>query len=94
MEALPEKALLESIHQFPCLYTYKAIGSDSERFVGHVVAAVRSQLKERNEPAFSFRRTANGRHVCVTIEPEVDSAEQVLEIYRELQQVDGLVLLL
>jgi hypothetical protein len=32
--------------------------------------------------------------VSVTIEPTLDSASQVLDIYRSLSELDGLVLLL
>lgn len=62
--------------------------------MGQVVAAVRTTLPPDVEPPFSFRKTSSGRHVCVTIAPDVDSAEHVLRIYEQLMAVDGLVMLL
>lgn len=94
VENLPDLELLESMHTFPGEYVFKVIGSSEGNFVGRVVAAVRRELDESIEPAFSIRKTAAERHVCVTIEPPVDDGEQVLAIYRSLQDVDGLVMLL
>lgn len=94
MNDLPTIELLESTHAFPCPYTFKVIGRAEANFVGRVVQSVRGELPEDNEPPFSSRRTAAGRHVSVTIEPTLDSASQVLDIYRSLSELDGLVLLL
>ncbi|SFH93987.1 YbeD family protein [Planctomicrobium piriforme] len=90
---LPNIELLESTHNFPCRYTFKAIGESNDHFVGRVLSAVKASLDESMEPSFSTRATTAGRHICVTIEPDVQNAEHVLSIYRELQQVEGLVML-
>lgn len=94
MDNLPTIELLESTHTFPCAYTFKVIGLAEENFVGRVVQSVRGELPGDNEPPFSSRRTAAGRHVSVTIEPTLDDASQVLDIYRSLSELEGLVLLL
>ena len=94
MDNLPNLELLETVHSFPGPYVFKVIGSAEGNFIGRVVAAVRSELAESVEPAFSFRKTTGERHVCVTIEPPVDDGEHVLAIYRRLRDVDGLVMLL
>lgn len=86
--------LLNSTHAFPCRFTFKVIGRDESGFAARAVAAVCSALPAGSTPESSSRQTANGRHVAVTIEPTVASAEQVLEIYVELQRLEGLVLLL
>ncbi|MGD9857614.1 MAG: YbeD family protein [Planctomycetaceae bacterium] len=91
---MPDLELLESTHSFPGTYLFKVIGSAEGNFVGRVVAAVRSELAESIEPSFSIRKTAGRRHVCVTIEPPVTDGMQVLAIYRSLQEIDGLVMLL
>ncbi|MBX3438152.1 MAG: DUF493 domain-containing protein [Planctomycetaceae bacterium] len=94
MDNLPDIALLESTHSFPGVYVFKVIGSADDNFVGRVVAAVRNELAESIEPSFSIRKTAGRRHVCVTIEPPVSDALQVLAIYRCLRGIEGLVMLL
>jgi putative lipoic acid-binding regulatory protein len=91
---LPNVELLESTHDFPCRYTFKAIGLAEDHFVGRVLAAVKTRLDESAEPSFSTRSTTTGRHICVTIEPDVENAAHVLEIYRGLSEIEGLVMLL
>lgn len=93
-DGLPDLELLEATHEFPCVFPFKAIGTTDEHFVGRVLAVVRQTLAADVEPAFSCRNTPSGRHVCVTIEPEVRDAEHVHLIYRGLQQVEGLVMLM
>lgn len=94
MSHLPDLELLEATHTFPGTYVFKAIGLTEDNFMGRVIAAVRVELEESVEPSFSYRKTTGERHVCVTIEPPVESGEQVLAIYRRLQEVEGLVMLL
>ena len=41
---------------------------------------------------YSTRSTPGGKHVAVTLEPVIDSAEQVLDVYDCIRQVDGVVM--
>lgn len=94
LEHLPSIELLEATHAFPCAYTFKVIGHTDDHFVGRVVGAVRALLDACEEPAFSSRKTHGGKYVCVTIEPIMSSASHVLQMYRQLRELDGLVMLL
>ena len=94
MGELPTIELLESVHQFPGPYIFKAIGRADNGFVGRVVAAVRDELAQGTDPPYSFRQAVGGRHIAVTLEPTVQTAQQVLAIYRRIRNVMGLVLLL
>jgi uncharacterized protein len=94
MDRLSAIELLESTHTFPCPYMFKVIGLAESNFVGRTLQAVRRVLPPDNEPPFSTRHTAGGRHVSVTIEPTLEGADDVLAIYRELVELQGLVLLL
>lgn len=94
MSGLPDLELLESTHPFPCPYTFKAIGSSDDHFVGRVLSAVKGCLEDSAEPPFSCRKTPSGRHVCVTIEPEVANASHVHQIYLALQELEGLFMLM
>ena len=91
---LPNIELLESRHAFPCVFTFKVIGSAENNFTARVVAAVRDELHLEVDPPYSLRNTAHGRHVAVTLEPECESAQQVLAVYGRLTGMDGLVMLL
>jgi uncharacterized protein len=91
---LPSIDLLEQRHAFPCSFTFKVIGSVENNFTARVVAAIRDELNLELDPPYSLRHTAHGRHVAVTLEPECDSAQQVLAIYSRLTGMEGLVMLL
>ena len=93
MENLPSVELLESTHQFPCEYVFKAIGHASDEFVARVVAAVRVALALDNDPPFRVRAAASGRHLAVTLTPEVRSGEQVLAVYSRIRETAGLLFL-
>ncbi len=93
MYKLPPVDLLEATHQFPGPYIFKAIGHLSNSFVARTVGVLRTALALEVDPPYSFRQTANGRFVAVTLQPEVGSAEQVLEVYRSLQELEGVIYL-
>ena len=93
-EEVDPHLLINSTHEFPCSYLFKVIGHDVDNFVGRVVQAVRQELDEAMEPPFHSRKSSNGKHVSVTIEPIVESSHQVIAIYAKLQSLDGLKMLL
>ena len=93
-EGLPNEELLDSIHSFPCPFRFKVIGNASDHFVGRVLAAFRLELPDGSEPSFSTRTTSGGRHVCVTVEPVMQSATDVIAVYARLRDLEGLVMLL
>ncbi|MDR3632465.1 MAG: DUF493 domain-containing protein [Isosphaeraceae bacterium] len=93
MDYRPSQELLESTHTFPGVYRIKAIGSADDAFEARVVAAVASELADSSELDYSVRSTPGGRHVAVTMDITVQSAEQVRAIYARVHQVPGLTLL-
>ncbi len=86
--------LLEATHEFPCPYMIKVIGRTDDGFLSRLVSTVRSVLALEQDPPFRTRQTPNGRHLAVTFEPIVESADQVLVVYEAIRQVDGLVMIL
>ena len=89
MNNLPTVELLEETHDFPGPYMFKVIGRADERFIAMVVAAVRDELEGDVDPPYRVRETAAGRHVAVTVEPQVQSAWEVLAVYQRLGQIAG-----
>lgn len=94
MKNMPSIQLLEERHNFPGPYIFKVIGGVEDGFVGRAVVAVREALGADSDPKFELRQTRSGRHVSITLEPEVESAEQVLEVYQSLSGLDGVVLVM
>src|SRR5262249_37543201 len=93
MDHRPSVDLLESIHYFPGVYKIKAIGRADDDFESRVVDAVCSHRASRSDLDYSVRSTPGGRHLAVTLDIGVQTAEQVRAIYAELREVKGLTLL-
>jgi putative lipoic acid-binding regulatory protein len=93
VSGIPPIQLLEATHEFPGRYMFKVIGRSDQGFAARVVAAVRDELAEEADPPFRVRESAGGRHVAVTLTPMVQTAEQVLAVYRRVRGMAGLVML-
>jgi len=93
MYTLPAADLLEQSHSFPCTYTFKVIGKPEGGFLARTLGAARAALALETDPPFKVREAVGGRHIAITLVPEVQSAEQVLAVYRRLQPLAGLVYL-
>jgi putative lipoic acid-binding regulatory protein len=94
MYTLPTVELLETTHAFPTEYMFKAIGKSDRGFVARAVAAVREELKLDVDPPYHSRDAVGGRHVSVTVEPFIETPDDVIAVYRRLAKLDGVVLLL
>jgi putative lipoic acid-binding regulatory protein len=82
--------LLERTHAFPCYFTIKAIGSAADDFEGRIVRAAREALRRVVDMTHTVRVTPNGGHVAVTLEVHVETADEVIELYRAVQVERGL----
>jgi uncharacterized protein len=90
---VPPLELLENAHTFPGPYTFKVIGKAERGFLARTVAAVREELSQEIDPPYRIRESAGGRHIAVTLEPHIETAQQVLDVYRRLSLTVGLVML-
>jgi putative lipoic acid-binding regulatory protein len=89
----PSEELLESTHAFPGVYQFKAIGLASDDFERRAVEAVVAELAVPSDLDYSVRSTPGGRHVAVTLDATVQTAEQVRAIYARLHALEGITLL-
>jgi len=89
----PSTDLLESSHTFPGVYQIKAIGAAERDFTGRVIAAAAEELASISEIDHVIRETPGGRHVSITLDISVQTAEQVRAIYARIRDVEGLTLL-
>lgn len=92
--SVPSLDLLNEVHSFPGPYTFKVIGADDRSFAARVVSLVRDELQLEEDPEFSIRRTRSGRHLSVTLEPTVPTAQSVVDLYQLIYRLDGLVMVL
>ena len=94
MDHRPSEELLESNHSFPGVYQIKVIGKVDADFESKVLAAVAGEVFSPSEIDYTVRTTPGGRHVAVTLDVTVQSAEHVRNIYAKIQETPGLLLLL
>ncbi len=94
MTELPAIQLLESTHTFPGPFVFKVIGRLENGFVARVVAAVREEVAGAIDPPYRLRETRGGRHVAITLEPQIDDVHQVLAVYRRVGRIPGVVLMM
>lgn len=94
MKGFPSIELLNSTHEFPCVFTFKVIGRETDGFLVRALQAVRTALGIDTDPKYSFRQTQGGDHIAITIDANVASAEQVLTVYHALAALDGVLVLL
>lgn len=86
--------LLEEHHQFPGPYMFKVIGYQGGGFyqaVRQVAEAVLGPLSEGRQ--VRSRPSSGDKYLAVTLDVEVESASQVLEVYAELKRLEGVVVL-
>lgn len=94
MNVIEARSLLESTHRFPCSYTFKVIGHAKAQFVDRALIAARAAVARELYIEHSSRHTPNGRHVAVTLLIVLESADEVLAVYRSLRGIEGLQMLL
>jgi len=86
--------LLEEHHQFPGPFMFKVIGfarGDWKAEVQRAAEAVLGPLP--GDAIVRARPSSRGKYLAVTLEVEVAGARQVLDIYRRLKELEGLVAL-
>jgi hypothetical protein len=89
----PSEDLLESVHAFPGVYQIKVIGNADNGFESRVVDVVVAELAAASDLDYSIRTTPGGRHVSLTLDISVQTAEQVRTIYARLHELEGVTLL-
>lgn len=90
----PDKAILEAVHSFPGPYTLKAIGPHTQEFVDAIRAAAESVHEGEDRAGFAARASSRGAHISVTVTVWVESSDGVDALYRAVQGVAGLRMLL
>lgn len=86
--------LLLATHNFPGPYMFKVIGRDIGGFQARVLLAIREALNIQQDPPFRTQPSSGGKHVSITLEPHVFSAEEVITVYRHLRETEGVMMVM
>ena len=88
----PARELLEANHQVPGSYVIKAFGPMTASFRAGVEEAARLAVGTRAQ--FSERVGSKGKSMCVTIELEAQTVDEVIATYERLHDVPELKMIL
>lgn len=89
-EKNPDETLLE----FPCEFSIKAVGLDENNFDLLVIKIVRKHIRYLAEDTVSSRNSSNGKYLSVTVTVTAESKAQLDAIYTELSSHDRVVMAL
>jgi len=78
---------------FPCHYQFKAMGIAGENFKKAIVAAINRHVPVSLD-AVKSRPSSKGTYQAVSLLVTLHNYEQLVAIYTEMRQVDGLKMLL
>lgn len=91
---LPPLELLESVHKFPGTYTFKIIALNNEETLKNILEVMKVKLNLPELPKYTSRVSEGGKHVSITLEPTLQKAQDVHDIYQALLETKGVLLLL
>ena len=83
----------EDLLDFPCHYTFKAVGESGLRFSTDISAAV-GLYAVVHQDAINIRASGKGNYQSVSIIVRLDCYQQLIDIYAEMKSVSGLKMLL
>ncbi len=83
----------EDLLDFPCQYTFKAIGASGDTFSGQITAAVRCHALTPAD-AVHIRPSGKGNYQSVSITVMLDNYQQLQDIYAGMKNIPGLKMLL
>ena len=83
----------EELLDFPCQFTFKALGVGSELFSLEIIQAV-SCYAIVHQDAIQIRPSGKGDYQSVSIIVNLENYKQLTDIYAEMRNVSGLKMLL
>jgi len=89
----PSRELLLANHAFPGEYIVKAFGPNNDAFRDGVRAAACDVLGEHRAEV-SERASRHGAKVCVTLRLNVETVDEVIDVYDRVHKVEDLSMIL
>ena len=83
----------QELLEFPCHYTFKAVGVSGKEFCEGIFAAARHHAAVSRD-AVHVRPSGKGNYQSVSIIARLDSYQQLTSIYAAMKEVPGLKMLL
>lgn len=71
--------------EYPCAYPIKVMGLDEDDFATHVLAIVRRHDAELREESISYRSSANGKYLSVSVTITATGPAHIQALFEELK---------
>ena len=88
----PARELLEAGHTFPGSYCVKAFGPATEAFRAGIREA--TQAVVQNGFQSRERMGSKGNSICITLDLQVETVDEVISVYERLHDVPDLKMIL
>lgn len=90
---MSETPRTEDLLEFPCHYTFKAVGVSGDEFCERIISAAGSCAVFSRE-AVHVRPSTKGTYQSVSLIIRLENYQQLKDIYAGMKQVPGLKMLL
>lgn len=87
-------AIRASLLEFPCHFPLKVIGKNVEEFELQVMRIMQKHVVEADTAHCQRRLSAGSKYLALTISFMAQSQEQVESIYRDLKQLEMVMVML
>ncbi len=87
---LPSLKLIEELHEFPTMFTFKAIGDQHPDFLSDVLNHAIQAIGSSRAIEHTIRLSSGGNHAAVSLKVHCETAHEVHGVYVELLKVSGL----
>jgi putative lipoic acid-binding regulatory protein len=82
----------DTLQTFPCFYTFKVFGRQSDTFVARVLEVVGATLGQVPVDSVKVRESQHGRYLSVTVYTRVETRDQLERVYTDLRAEDDVLL--
>lgn len=84
----------ESLLTFPCDFTIKVFGMNSDNFEAAVFSIIRKHAPNVSDRTFSARKSGSGKYMALSITVHVESKDQLDSIYQALSAAPEILMTL
>jgi putative lipoic acid-binding regulatory protein len=84
----------KSLLTFPCDFTLKVFGAESDAFEKTILAVICKQLSTYTEQSIPFKKNTHGKYCAYSITLHVESQAELDNVYRALTSLPEVLMVL
>lgn len=77
---------MKDMMEFPVIYTFKAMGTNSDEFINDV----RNVFKSKEVESFTKQPSSKGNYISVSITTEISTFDELQNTYKAIKKIKGL----